>query len=77
VVRALQEAQEKLDRVGGEVVLDFSFVHRVDASTLRAMENLAGAADDKGAKIVLRSVNVDVYKVLKLVKLATRFAFLS
>jgi hypothetical protein len=39
------------------------------------MEALAGAADDKGIKVVLRGVNVDIYKVLKLAKLSSRFAF--
>ena len=34
-------------------------------------------ADEKGVKVVLRGVNVDVYKVLKLVKLASRFSFLA
>jgi len=77
VVHALQEALGKLDGVGGEVGLDFSSVHRIDPSALRAMETLASAADDKGTKVVLRGVNVDVYKVLKLMKLAPRFSFLA
>ena len=34
-------------------------------------------ADDKGVKVVLRGVNVGVYKVLKLVKLTSRFSFVS
>ncbi len=41
------------------------------------MENLASTAGDKAAKVVLRGVNVDIYKVLKLVKLAPRFSFLT
>jgi len=77
VVQALQEAGEKLDSVEGEVVLDFSSVRRIDPSALRAMEEFAGIADDKGVKVVLRGVNVGVYKVLKLVKLASRFSFVS
>jgi anti-anti-sigma regulatory factor len=77
VARALQEASEKLDGAGGEVVLDFSAVHRIDPRVLRAMESLAGTAADKSAKIVLRGVNVDIYKVLKLAKLAPRFSFLT
>jgi anti-anti-sigma regulatory factor len=77
VVRALQEAGEKLDRAGGEVVLDFSSVRRIDSRALGAMEEFAGVADDKGVKVVLRGVNVGVYKVLKLVKLGSRFSFVS
>ena len=77
VADALQEAREKLDSAEGEVVLDFSSVRRIDPSALRAMEELAGMADDKAVKVVLRGVNVDVYKVLKLVKLTPRFSFLT
>jgi anti-anti-sigma regulatory factor len=77
VARALQEALEKLDGAGGEVVLDFSAVHRIDPCALRAMESLAGTAKDKSAQIVLHGVSVDIYKVLKLAKLASRFSFLT
>jgi anti-anti-sigma regulatory factor len=77
IVQALQEAAEKLDSAEGEVVLDFSSVDRIDASALRGMEELAGIADDKGVKVALRGVNVAVYKVLKLVKLASRFSFVN
>jgi anti-anti-sigma regulatory factor len=76
MVQALQEAGEKLDR-DGEVVLDFSSVRRVDPSGIKAMEEFAVKADGKTAKAVLRGVNVDVYKVLKLVKLASRFSFVN
>jgi len=75
VVQALQEAEEKLDTVEGEVALDFSSVRRIDPSAIRALEEFASIADDKGVKVVLRGVNVGIYKVLKLVKLASRFSF--
>ena len=77
VTHALQEALEKLDGAGGEVVLDFSSVHRIDSDALTAMENLASSAHHKAAKVVLRGVSVDIYKVLKLMKLAPRFSFLT
>ncbi len=77
VVPALQAAGETLDSTKGDVVLDFSSVRRIDPSGLRAMEKLAGAADEKAVKVVLRGVNVDIYKVLKLVKLTSRFSFLT
>jgi anti-anti-sigma regulatory factor len=77
VAETLQEACEKLDSADGEVVLDFSSVRRIDPSALTAMEKLADAADDKDVKVVLRGVNVEVYKVLKLMKVASRFSFLT
>jgi anti-anti-sigma regulatory factor len=77
VLPALQAAAEKLDGDEGEVVLDFASVRQIDSSVLRAMEGLASIADKKAVKVVLRGVNVDVYKVLKLVKLAPRFSFVS
>jgi anti-anti-sigma regulatory factor len=77
MIAALQDAQEKLDSAGTELVLDFSSVRQIDPGTLRALEQLAGMADEKAVKLVLRGINVDVYKVLKLVKLAPRFTFLG
>ena len=71
----LLEACAKVDIGKGETVLDFSSVRRVDAKALRAMEELANLADAKAIKIGLRGVNVEIYKVLKLVKLAPRFRF--
>ena len=77
VVQGLQEAGEKLDSAEGEVVADFSSVRRIDSSAIRALEEFAGTADDKGVKVVLRGANVDVYKVLKLVKLGSRLSFVA
>ncbi len=77
VVQALHEAAEKLDGVEGELTLDFSLVCRIDASALRAIAEFADLADDKGVKVALRGVNAGVYKVLKLVKLGSRFSFVN
>jgi len=77
LVQTLQEAGENLDCATGEVVLDFSSVLRIDASALRGMEEFVRIADDKCIEVVLRDVNVSVYKVLKLVRLASRFSYLS
>ncbi|HUJ20205.1 MAG TPA: STAS domain-containing protein [Bryobacteraceae bacterium] len=77
VTAALHEALEKLDAADGEVVLDFSSVERVDPGAFQVMEKLAGQADQKGVKLVLRGVNVHTYKALKLMNLAPRFSFLS
>ena len=76
VADALKQALGSLDGAD-ELLLDFSSVHRIDSSALRALESLAGAADDKPARVVLRGVNVHVYKVLKLIKLAPRLSFLA
>jgi anti-anti-sigma regulatory factor len=76
-VQDLEDACDKLDAADGELVLDFASVRRIDPGAIRAMERLAGAADDKAVKVVLRSVNVEVYKVLKLVRLTRRFSFIS
>ncbi len=77
VTQTLQEAGEKLDSAESEVILDFSSVRRIDPSVLRAMEEFAGKADEREVKVVLRGINVDVYKVLTLVKLVPRFSFVS
>jgi anti-anti-sigma regulatory factor len=77
LVQTLQEAGEMLDSAGGEVLLDFSCMPRINTSALRLMEEFASIAYDKGVKVVLRGVNVDVYRVFKLVKLASRFSFVS
>jgi len=77
IVQALQAAAEKLDRDQGEVLLDISSMRRIDAGALKAMEEFASKADDQGVKVVLRGANVDVYKVLTLVRLVSRFSFVS
>lgn len=77
VVPSLDEAREKLDGADGEMVLDFSSVCRIDARALRAMEELSAGAEHKGVKLVLRGASTDVYRVLKLMKLAPRFSFLT
>lgn len=76
VTPALQEAASSLDGPG-EAVLDFSSMRRIDSPALRALEDLVQVADDKSVKVILRGVNVDVYKVLKLVKLTHRFSFVN
>ena len=75
VVAVLCEAAEKLDGTEGEAVLDFSSVRRIDSAGVQALEELARVADEKNVKVVLSGVNVDVYKVLKLMKLTRRFSF--
>jgi hypothetical protein len=73
---ALQGACEKLES-GGELTLDFSRMVRIQPGAVRGLEALAQAAGEKTAKVTLRGVNVEVYKVLKLARLASRFSFES
>jgi len=77
VIPAVEVALERLNNAGDEIILDFSAVARIDPSALRAMESLVTTADNKAAKVALRGVNVEVYRVLKLMQLAPRFSFLT
>jgi len=71
------EAAEKVRNAAGEVILDLSSVPRLDAKAVAALEHLAELAEGRRIPVVLRAVNGDVYKVLKLLKLAGRFSFLN
>ena len=73
----IQEAVDKLNSGEKEVMLDFSSVLRIDGNAVSAIEELAGLADGKSVKVVLRAVNVDIYRVLKQLKLTQRFSFLT
>ena len=75
--RALREAGESLGSAQGEVVLDFSAVQRIDSGTLQALDDLSDAASGKGIQLVMSNVSVDIYKVLKLTGLTSRFTFRS
>jgi anti-anti-sigma regulatory factor len=75
LVTVLRELVEQLDRAGSEIVLDFSAVHWIDSKAVLAIDDLAQKADEKSLRVVLRNVNVDVYKVLKLVRLTPRLSF--
>ena len=77
VARELEGVRAHLDHEGKEIVLDFSAVHRIDPKALRGMHDLACAAEQKSVKVSLLGVNVEIYKVLKLVSLAPRFNFLT
>ena len=75
--KSLALAKKNLDDANGEMILDFSHVPGVDVEALSALLDLAGLAETKKVKLILRGVNVDVYKVLKLMKLASRFSYLD
>ena len=67
VADSLLELQAQIAAGNVESVLDFSSVSRIDAKAVQSLEALAGLADAKAARIELRGVNVEIYKVLKLV----------
>jgi ABC-type transporter Mla MlaB component len=73
----LREAGQKLDGPEAEVVVDFSSLLRITAGELNLVEEFVGKSDAKGVKVVLRGVNVDIYKVLTLTNLASRFSFVN
>ena len=75
VADAVNRAAAELDAAGGDLLLDFSAVRRLDSAGLRAMENLVRTAEEKAIKVALREVNAGIYKVLKLMKLAERLSF--
>ena len=72
---SIREALERLDNGCHELELDFSAVRRVDPGMLRELEQLAAKAQERSVNVVLRGVNVEVYKVLKLIRLAGKFSF--
>ena len=73
----IQEAVERVNGAESEVILDFASVARIDGDVVSAMEELAGLADGRSVKVVLKAVNPDIYRVLKQLKLAQRFSFVS
>ncbi len=77
LAKVVKEATESLAGCDGEVLLDFSAVLRIDPAGLLAVEELADTAEKKSVKIVLRGVNVSIYKVMKLAGLAARFSFVD
>lgn len=77
VLDALQEAVDKASGASGEVILDFSSVPQIDTNAAGALEQLAALAERRSVKVGLRGVNVDIYKVLKLLRLTQRFCFLT
>lgn len=77
IAQAVQHCREQLESADGELVLDLSELRRIDPQILNAIEELADAAERKDVKIALRGVSVGVYKVLKLLKLASQFSYLE
>jgi anti-anti-sigma regulatory factor len=77
LVVTLDRASKQLDGSPDEIVLDFSSVRRIDAASLRRLEEFAAAAKAGNVKVVLRGVNVNLYKTLKLMKLTRELSFVN
>lgn len=77
LTQQLNEIREKLATEGPEVLLDFFLAQSLEPASIRALEDLAGTADVERVKVVLRGVNVEMYKVLKLAGLSDRFSFID
>ena len=73
----IQEAIAKVNSGQSEVILDFSSVRRIDTNMVGALEELARLAGSTSAKVVLRAVNTDIYRVLKQLKLTQCFTFMT
>lgn len=73
----LLDACERLETADEEIVLDLSSVRRIAPGEIAAIDHLAACAAELNVRVVLRGVNIEVYKVLKLTKLAPHFAFLN
>ena len=76
-LQILAEAARKLASADGDIILDFSAVQRLDSELLRRLEEVVNRADQKGVRITLQNVNIDVYKVLKLMRLTRRISFVN
>jgi anti-anti-sigma regulatory factor len=74
---ALTALVDCLKSTEGELTLDLACSRRIEAGTLSALQTLAERAGEKQVGVVLTGVSVDVYRVLKLLRLAHRFTFLA
>lgn len=77
LIPLLEKAKQNSLNRRGELILDFSAVHRIDAAGLRVLEEFARSAREKELTVILRGVHVDFYKALKLIGLADKFSFVS
>jgi anti-anti-sigma regulatory factor len=75
LISAFEKARQAMDGEAQQLGVDLSCVHRIDSAGLNAIQDLAHRADEKKVKVVLRGVNVNVYKMLKLARLTRHFSF--
>lgn len=77
VPASLERAAKKLQLGVEEVEVDLSRTLRIDSGGLRAFQQFVHKAEEKKVKVVLRAVNVNVYKTLKLARLSRSFSFVN
>lgn len=75
IASGLKNVVQNLKPEGEDLVLDFSSVQRIDSRTLAALQAIAHQADEIKVKVVLRGVNVNLYKTLTLMRLTRQFSF--
>jgi len=75
--RITESLREAAKDAKSELALDFGSIKRLDSEAVAALRELADCAERKNIRVVLYSVNVDLYKVLKLVNLTPRFSFVN
>jgi anti-anti-sigma regulatory factor len=75
IATTIDKVSEKLNASEGEVLIDCNALMRLDGGALRALEDLARLAREKETKVVLRGMNVELYRVLKLTRLTSTFVF--
>ena len=74
LVGSLEKARKGLEPES-QLMLDLSSIRRIDSRGLRALQELVHQAEEIKGKVVLRGVNVDVYKALKLAHLTRILSF--
>jgi anti-anti-sigma factor len=74
MVATLDNAAKKMESES-QIALDVSGVARVDSPGLRALQDLVHKAGEKNVKVVLRGMNINVYKTLQLAHLTRSFSF--
>ena len=71
----LERAIGMLGGSDSELTLDFTSVDRVGPDDLKLLEKVGTVAAGKSARVVLRGINVRIYKALKIANLTERFGF--
>lgn len=77
VAETLKELCGCLSPNGSDMLLDFFLVQSIDPAAIEGLEQLAEAAKLASVKVILRGVNVEIYKVMKLSDLTDKFLFIN
>jgi anti-anti-sigma regulatory factor len=77
VAEGLRDIEQELSKRPGGIILDFSNVQRLDANGVLALQNLAATPDAAPLKVVLTGLAPGIYRVLKSLKLSSKFSYLD